>query len=122
MKEENKRPIIFGIIIMIAIFIVCFLIGFFAEKENEPAELQTQIEITVTPSPEPTKEPEVYYMINLNASMLEMHKIQGEQVTKIKTEEVAADILPAEDISLLSRGVRTKNYENAISIWENFIS
>lgn len=122
MKEESKKPIVFGIFVMAAIFAICFLIGFFAEREDEPAEVQRQIEITVTPSPRPTAEPEAYYMINLNASTLEMHKIQGEQVTKIKTEEVAADIFPAEDISLLSQGVRAKNYENAISIWENFIS
>lgn len=122
MKEELKRPVIYGIIIVALIFVISFSIGFFLEKP-EPENVQTHISAN-TPSPAPvyTPEPIEYYRINLNASKLEMYKIKGEDVIEIREEEVAEDIFPADDIEMLKQGVQTENYETALSIWENFIS
>ena len=79
---------------------------------------------TVNKPVEDEKSPEEvsYYLVNEEGGSIKMYHIEGEKAKVIKSEEISVDVLPEDDILLLSQGIKFKSEDEAMAVWENFIS
>ncbi len=127
MKEGHIKLIISGISLVVGIFIISIVVGFFAGREEENQEHQ-KIEVNhitgeVSEAAD-TKAPEIvsYYLINEEDGELRLYYVEGENSVRLRSEEISKEIFPKEDMVMLSEGIKTDTSEEALEVWENFIS
>ena len=127
MKEEYKKWGIYAIISAALIFIISFVVAYFVtDNENNdeyiemPVNYVSENETPVKPSitdVEPS-----YYLIKEEEGEIKLQYINGENSIELKSEEIFLELFPEGDISMLTEGIRADNEEEALAVWENFIS
>lgn len=127
MKEEYKKWGIYAIISAALIFIISFVVAYFVtDNENNdeyiemPVNYVSENETPVKPSitdVEPS-----YYLIKEEEGEIKLQYINGENSVELKSEEIFLELFPEGDISMLTEGIRADNEEEALAVWENFIS
>lgn len=127
MKEEYKKWGIYAVISAAVIFIVSFVVSFFITRtENEDDYID--MPVNYVSEEENPYQPEItdlntsYYLIKEQSGNIKLHYIEGENSTELKSEQISLDVFPKEDISMLTQGIRTETAEEALAVWENFIS
>ena len=63
-----------------------------------------------------------YYLVSEEGGHIKLYYVDGDETTEIKSEKISLDVLPYDDISILSNGIKTDTADEALAIWENFIS
>ena len=128
MKEEYKKVWKYMVILIPVIFMLSVIIGFFSSRQTDEAyEAETVLYIpedTVKPEKEQTFEEEknVYYLIDKEDEELRLYMVEGEKSTKLRSEVIQTGIFPKDDMELLEQGIKMKTSEEALEVWENFIS
>ena len=127
MKEEYKKWGIYAIISAALIFIISFVVAYFVtDNENNdeyiemPVNYVSENETPVKPSitdVEPS-----YYLIKEEEGEIKLQYINGENSVELKSEEIFLELFPEGDISMLTEGIRADDEEEALAVWENFIS
>lgn len=127
MKEEYKKWGIYAVISAAVIFIISFVVSFFITRtENEDDYID--MPVNYVSEEENRYQPEItdlntsYYLIKEQSGNIKLHYIEGENSTELKSEQISLDVFPKEDISMLTQGIRTETAEEALAVWENFIS
>lgn len=127
MKEEHIRLIISGAVLIIGLFIISIATGFFMgrkETEELPQEIKVNHIQNTEPKPSETAKTATlaYYLINEEEGELRLYYVEGDDVIRLRSEEISTDIFPKEDIAMLSEGIIADTSEKALEVWENFIS
>lgn len=123
MHYWNKKLIISVVLLVVTVFVIGFGIGFLNTEDGFDTTEKLVAE-TVNKPVEDEKSPEEvsYYLVNEEGGSIKMYHIEGEKAKVIKSEEISVDVLPEDDILLLSQGIKFKSEDEAMAVWENFIS
>lgn len=127
MKEEYKKWGIYAVISAAVIFIISFVIAYFVTGENADDDY-VEIPANYISENQNYYEPKItevdvsYYLIREEEGHIKLHYIDGENSTELKSEEISLEVFPEEDISMLSQGIKAETEEDALIVWENFIS
>lgn len=126
MNYWNKKVIISVVLLVATVFVIGFGIGFLNTEDGFDTTPEVAVEKVDKPVAE-LKETEAtekisYYLVGEEEGSIKMYFVDGEKATVIKSEEISLDVLPKDDISLLSKGIKTHSADEALAIWENFIS
>ncbi len=127
MKEEYKKWGMYAVVCAALIFIVSFLIAYFVTGDQnsedyieKPVNFVSEGEMVYEPEVEDI--PTSYYLIKEEQGKIKLHYIEGENSTELKSEDIFIDVFPEGDISMLSQGIRAETEDEALTVWENFIS
>lgn len=123
MHYWNKKLIISVVLLVVTVFVIGFGIGFLNTEDGFDTTEKLVAE-TVNKPVEDEKSPEEvsYYLVNEEGGSIKMYHIEGEKAKVIKSEEISVDVLPEDDILLLSQGIKFQSEDEAMAVWENFIS
>ena len=123
MHYWNKKLIISVVLLVVTVFVIGFGIGFLNTEDGFDTTEKLVAE-TVNKPVEDEKSPEEvsYYLVNEEGGSIKMYHIEGEKAKVIKSEEISVDVLPEDVILLLSQGIKFKSEDEAMAVWENFIS
>ena len=123
MNYWNKKVIISVVLLVATVFVIGFGIGFLNTEDGFDTTEKLVAE-TVNKPVEDEKSPEEvsYYLVNEEGGSIKMYHIEGEKAKVIKSEEISVDVLPEDDILLLSQGIKFQSEDEAMAVWENFIS
>ena len=123
MHYWNKKLIISVVLLVVTVFVIGFGIGFLNTEDGFDTTEKLVAE-TVNKPVEDEKSPEEvsYYLVNEEGGSIKMYHIEGEKAKVIKSEEISVDVLPEDDILLLSQGIKFQSEDEALEVWENFIS
>ena len=127
MKQAYRKWGIYAIILCVVAFVISFAIGFITadEKvEEKPVELPVTFEVQKRTEVAPAEnlEPIQYYLISEDKGFLKLYYIEGENISELRSEKISIEVFPQADISMLSEGIKTETSEEALEVWENFIS
>ena len=126
MKYWNRRSILFILLLVVTIFTVGFSIGFLNTEDGFDVVEKTGADVEDKPTeviqtPENTQKVN-YYLVSEEGGNIKLYYVDGDETTEIKSEKISLDVLPYDDISILSNGIKTDTADEALAIWENFIS
>ena len=127
MKEEYKKWGIYAVISAALIFIISFMIAYFV-TDNENSDEYIDVPVNYVSENGNSVEPSVtdievsYYLIKEEEGHIKLHHIEGENSIELKSEEIFLEVFPEDDISMLTEGIRVETAEDALTVWENFIS
>ena len=126
MKKEHIKIISAVLLSVTGMFVISFGIGFFKGTKKDIVEIPEKVSYIPEPSatPENTEkapEPE-YYLIDAENGEIKLYFVKGETVTELRSENISTEVFPKEDIIMLSEGIKTDTSEEALEVWENFIS
>ena len=126
MKYWNRRAILFILLVVATIFSIGFGIGFLNTEDGFDVVEKTGADVEDKPTEviqTPVRTEKVsYYLVGEEDGNIKLYYVDGDETTEIKSEKISLDVLPNDDISLLSDGIKTETADEALAIWENFIS
>ena len=126
MKYWNRRAILFILLVVATIFSIGFGIGFLNTEDGFDVVEKTGADVEDKPTEviqTPVRTEKVsYYLVGEEDGNIKLYYVDGDETTEIKSEKISLDVLPSGDISLLSDGIKTETADEALAIWENFIS
>ena len=123
MHYWNKKLIISVVLLVVTVFVIGFGIGFLNTEDGFDTTEKLVAETVNKPVEDEESPEEVsYYLVNEEGGSIKMYHIEGEKAKVIKSEEISVDVLPEDDILLLSQGIKFQSEDEALEVWENFIS
>lgn len=126
MKYWNRRAILFILLVVATIFSIGFGIGYLNTEDGFDVVEKTGADVEDKPTEviqTPVRTEKVsYYLVGEEDGNIKLYYVDGDETTEIKSEKISLDVLPSDDISLLSDGIKTETADEALAIWENFIS